>query len=288
MAAITEHEIIFSVPSSSLPKPLPAFDKIAELVDNSDQPIIHGTVPLCETYIVKFGADVDPVEGKNLLFIRANTDVPVPQVFAIYRKDWKTTKITYIVMENIDGNSLISLWDNLTDTEKTSIASQLQKMFDTLRSLPSPGYFGSVGRHKLLDGLFGTQEDQGNFNGPFDNVDELIEAMIKRYLRDCGDRVRYRADYFRRVLPQVLRGSGVSVFTHNDLQRKNIVIRPDGGAVIVDFGASGWYPSYWEYATAMFAFEAQKDDWHVYVGKILEEYPNHYAWMNILRLEMWG
>lgn len=38
----------------------------------------------------------------------------------------------------------------------------------------------------------------------------------------------------------------------------------------------------------MFTFETRNDDWHAYVGKILDEFPNHYVWMNMLRVEMWG
>jgi aminoglycoside phosphotransferase (APT) family kinase protein len=263
-------------------------EEIEESVDALQQTSAHHTVRLCDSFVVKFGVDVDPVEGENLLFIRANTNLAVPQVFAIYQKNWGDTKITYIVMENISGRTLISLWDNLTGSEKASIASQLREMFDTLRRLPSPGYFGSVGRRKFLDGMFWTKEDLRAINGPFGTEGDLIDAMLKRYMHDGGDRVRHRADYYRRVLPQVLRGNGTAVFTHNDLQRKNIIIRPNGEAVIVDWATSGWYPVYWEYATAMFAFEARKDDWHVYLGKILDEFPNHYVWMNTLRVEMWG
>ncbi|KAK1770560.1 kinase-like protein [Phialemonium atrogriseum] len=258
MAQTPKHEILFSVPFSSLAKPLPSLEKIEK-----------------SSLVVKFGVGDDPIEGETLLFVRENSNVAVPQLFAIYQKEWEDTKITYIVMENISGRTLISLWDGLSG-------------FDTLRQLPSPGYFGSVERRKPLDGMFWTDEDLTAINGPFSTEDELIEAMLKRYIRDCGDRVRHRAEYYRRVLPQVLQGNGTAVFTHNDLQRKNIIIRPNGETVIVDWAASGWYPVYWEYATAMFTFEAKKDDWHIYVGKILDEFPNHYIWIDTLRVEMWG
>lgn len=79
--------------------------------------------------------------------------------------------------------------------------------------------------------MFWTEEDLGAINGPFEIEDE---PMLKRYIHDGGDRVLHRPDYYRRVLHNMLRGNSAAVFTHNDLQRKNIIIRPNEEAVIVD------------------------------------------------------
>lgn len=53
----------------------------------------------------------------------SNTNIAVPKVFAIYQKDWQEAKITYIIMENNSGKTLISLWGNPTESEKAFIAS---------------------------------------------------------------------------------------------------------------------------------------------------------------------
>ncbi|KAF2241825.1 hypothetical protein BU26DRAFT_401220, partial [Trematosphaeria pertusa] len=58
---------------------------------------------------------------------------------------------------------------------------------------------------------------------------------------------------------------------------------------IVDWEFSGWYPSYWEFATAMSASGRWDDDWHEWVREILSDwYLNEYVWIQILRQELWS
>ncbi|KAK5994838.1 hypothetical protein PT974_03224 [Cladobotryum mycophilum] len=177
---------------------------------------------------------------------------------------------------------------NVPVPKKLDISDQLQKALTSLRKIPHPGYFGSLGKTMLQDGIFWTQEPSAAMNGPFSTEDELIDGMTKRYIHDCGERVVNQAEYYRRVIPKVLRGNDESVFTHNDLQLKNISLRPDGTVFIVDWAASGWCPLYWEYATTIRGCGHFTNDWHAYISRFLGEYPNEYSWMKALRLEMWG
>lgn len=91
-----------------------------------------------------------------MLFMRGNTNVCVPRVFALY-SDTKTGK-SFIVMERIIGQTLLAAWPQLTESEKHDILSDLRIQFDELRQLPSPNYFGSFGKRNLLDGIFWTEE----------------------------------------------------------------------------------------------------------------------------------
>ena len=111
--------------------------------------------------------------------------------------------------------------------------------------------------------------------------------VLQRFVQDVGKRAFQKAAFYRRILPEVLKGDR-SVFAQNDLQPGDIIIQPDGGVVIVDWASAGWHPVYWEYATAVFAVGAWRDDWHVSFGQILDEYPNQYAWLNYLQVEMLG
>jgi hypothetical protein len=75
---------------------------------------------------------------------------------------------------------------------------------------------------------------------------------------------RMKADFYRRALPFIFRDHP-PVFTHGDLQQKNILVRkvPCSGKgeetrfkyeiAILDWEFAGWYPSYWEYSRALFA-----------------------------------
>ncbi len=56
--------------------------------------------------------------------------------------------------------------------------------------------------------------------------------------------------------------------------------------MIIDWATAGWYPVYWEYANAMLAAADWKDDWHVYLAQILDEFPNAHMWLGGIRLDM--
>jgi hypothetical protein len=110
------------------------------------------------------------------------------------------------------------------------------------------------------------------------------------------------------AFPVVLQGHA-PVFTHGDFQRKNSIIKRISRAVsvdastgvdhlnleddtfdlaVVDWKNAGWYPDYWESAIALFSSGRWSDDWHVWVGKSLELFLNEYAWMQMLRNELWS
>lgn len=94
-----------------------------------------------------------------------------------------------------------------------------------------------------------------------------------------------KGKYLQRVLPRVL-SSHSSVFTHNDLQRKNIMIRNDGTPFVIDWESSAFYPRYYEYYSAMIVFGYDEDDWHVWVGKMLHEYVVELGWLDIIRRDL--
>ena len=59
-------------------------------------------------------------------------------------------------------------------------------------------------------------------NGPFDSEEDLNEAILRKYTYNRGP--LYRAEYLRRYFPFIFKGH-LAIFTHGDLQRKNIILR---------------------------------------------------------------
>ncbi len=124
-------------------------------------------------------------------------------------------------------------------------------------------------------------------SGPFDSEAELKKALIEKYRYNSG--LDYKASYYRRVLPLVLKNNSPT-FTHGDFQRKNIILKDSGNVVLVD----------WETAQqvgirnignmhlATYSCGAWKDDWHEYIGLILTQYLNEFAWFDMLRRELWS
>lgn len=117
---------------------------------------------------------------------------------------------------------------------------------------------GSIGQRPLND-IFVTSQPDGV--GPFLGAD-----AVQRFHDTCGIDI----------------GDGIPItLTHNDLCPLNILISrgPNPKVVgILDWGQSGWYPSYWEYCKARRvgvvdeAFTAAlQEEWHTtYLPEVID------------------
>ena len=233
----------FEIPfyATDLPCPLPTDAEIENAPDISLEYGGRRIVGVGLHFVVKFGPGVNLLEVENMLFIRENTNISVPRIFALYSNP--ESGKNYIVVERIIGHTLLSAWPQLELSEKKSIVNTLQKYFEELRQLPSPKYFGSFGKRHLLDEILWTCDPDPSINGPFDSEEELNEVMIQKYIYNGGP--HYRAEYFRYCFPLIFKGHEAT-FTHGDFQRKNIIIRDEGRAdyqspsvVIIDWEKAG-------------------------------------------------
>lgn len=278
--------------AGDLPCQLPTEAEIDEAPDIAEQYGGRRVVAIEPHFVVKFGIGTELLEGENMIFVRGNTNIRVPRVYALYTNT--DTGKKYIVMERIAGETLLSLWSGLGLSEKESVVTTLRRCFDELRQLSSPGYYGSLGKRPLLDGIFWTEGPEPAINGSFASNEDLIEGMVGKHTHDRGPSVR--ADFLRQCLPRVLRDQRPT-FTHGDFQRKNIMLQVkeedagDDGAelqvVVLDWQNSGWYPAYWEYCLAVCALRFD-DDWSLWLDKALEPFDSEAAWLYQIRLELWS
>ncbi|KAI0521259.1 kinase-like domain-containing protein [Xylaria bambusicola] len=282
--------VLFSQPVSELPERLPSVQEIEDSPHVLKKLWSERVVRVGQHYVAKYGEITRPIEGENMIFAREHLKSVVPRLFAIYQRPRRRKRepaITYLIMEYIDGPPLSEVWDTMGEPERIRVVDSLHGTLQIIRNIPPPDYFGGLGMAKFNDDIFSDEDDPPEAGyGPFKTESELINALVSRYRSKAGDRLRHAADYYQRVLPHVLQGSGKPVFTHGDLQPKNIMIGTRGKVMIIDWEASGWYPIWWEYATTMDASNL-KDDWHNYVPRCMSEFPNHFAWFNMLYREMW-
>lgn len=285
-------QLPFCAPQSRLPAPLPTAEEIEATSGVLQEYTGRRIVRFGDHYIIKYGQNVSLVEGENMLLMAKILPGQVPEVYALYSSKSETGAIVrYIVMERVAGDRLDTVWDGLNSTKKLEVAVKLRSCLGAVRNLPSPGYFGCIGRRPFEDSMFWTAPDDDNVSsncatsGPFSSESLLNSALVAKYLYNCG--LSQKAAFYRRVLPAVLRGHQ-PVFTHGDLQRKNIIVRENGLVVVIDWEAAGWYRDYWEYAMAIFACGAWLDDWHESRGRVLVEYAIEYAWFDMLRRELWS
>ncbi|PFH55019.1 hypothetical protein XA68_11038 [Ophiocordyceps unilateralis] len=250
------------------------------------------TVLVNENFVVKYGPAVFENEGHALLLVESYPDIPAPRLYAMYREEGKL----YIIMEFIAGLRLSDVWQRLSEEEKSTVVSQLRLAFETLRSIPSPGYFGGVSGGPLPHRYFFSLDSDPQVTGPFSAEEDLCRALVLRSAKnwESWGRRGWMTDFFARHLPTTLRGHD-SVLTHSDFQRKNILIKEYSSmanpgsvpqkhlhlAAILDWESAGWYPSYWGYALC-FAYFDWSDDWPEKVERILEPYVNESALMRIL------
>ncbi|KAG6157472.1 hypothetical protein E4U37_007319 [Claviceps purpurea] len=284
-------QLPYFAPQSRLPIPIPSVQDIERGAEVLLEQPGRRVVRFSNHFVIKHGSKVSLTEGENMLFVRQTQPFLAPEVFALFSVETDRGRVNYIIMENVVGDGLDKVWTTLDTPEKCRIAGELRLQIETLRKIPAPGYFGCIGKRPFEETMFWTAPrhglDNGTINGPFETESELNEALVRKYLYNKGQDQDARADYYRRVLPLVLHGHA-AVFTHGDLQLKNIILKPDGQPVMVDWETAGWYPAYWEFATATVGCLGLDHDWYEYIPRIMEAYPNEYAWHDKLRSDTWS
>jgi hypothetical protein len=61
-----------------------------------------------------------------------------------------------------------------------------------------------------------------------------------------------------------------TIFTHADLNRRNIMVRDGRVVAIIDWAYSGWYPEYWEYTKAFYNWVGE--EWEDSLAMYLDNY----------------
>ncbi|BDD57420.1 hypothetical protein MAP00_002783 [Monascus purpureus] len=285
---------------SELPAPLPTEQDIlkSDTVFRHDDSY-HRVVAVGPHFLVKHGRGVREREGQALLFLEShlNGAVSIPKLYAMYRIP--TNGHLCLVMERIQGESLEAIWHMLGEDAKSTICSKIRTLFDTIRSVPSPGYYGSVDKGPVPHHLFHSPESDGTICGPFHSEYDFNKGLVKR-LRSiwaANGRHSHKADFYERNLDSVF-SNHKPVFSHSDLQRKNILVRrvsleTSSGlptesfeVALIDWEDAGWYPCYWEYCVIFVAFNWQ-DDWLMRAEEILHPWPSEAAMLRMLYQDLW-
>jgi hypothetical protein len=248
--------------------PLPTKQEIhdsATILKGTETRATQKIVVVCQHFLVKYGSSTRQIEGENLLFVEQNLQIPAPRLYALWQE---LDEVMYIIMEFIPGDTLKSLWSNLTKSNKMRIMKKLRSVFEQIRSSPSPGFYRNVSRGCLLCHLFWITGNEKSVSGPFKSERDLLLGLAEKSRVNSANNNRhsYMADFIERQLPRAFGNDHLPTFSHSDLQRKNIVREIPSGhkntsteetyiVLIVDWEVAGWYPSYWEYAAAFFAFK---------------------------------
>lgn len=229
-----------------------------------------GGVILFLNLCIKFGDCVTLAEAHTLQFIAETTSIPVPAVHHAFTHRGET----YILMERIRGENIGNSWRLLSDSSKASIFSQLKKMIEDLRAIPSK----SMGICNLDGGpIFDCRLPKTSSWGPFGTLHDFHMALrnnvTSKHL-EAPAHSSLSVDAIPDMQKLVSFHEAVTrppVFTHGDLSSLNILVRDDKVVAIVDWETAGWLPYYWEYTTAWHV-NPQNLFWQGEVGNFLVPY----------------
>lgn len=228
-------------------------------------------LPTPQLSMVKTGPYVTPSEASNMIMIQNRTDMPVPRVHDCWLDE--NTGWWCIWMSCIDGAPLDTLYDTLSEAEKSCLVKQLKHILLQIRAIKSNGKTiaaadGQPSRDQML------QHKQRVYGNELEFRGHLVDGFLDRatdewvYYKEAEDEV-YEVDeiesYDMEVdaisreignLKPCDTGSSL-VFTHGDFTPRNILIKrtpvDEGGLRVVgilDWSQAGYYPGYWEYVKA--------------------------------------
>ena len=186
----------------------------------------NNVLKLSDQAVIKFGLGVTSDEAANQEFAYEHLDkgiVSVPRVFRYFQdKSQPGWPIGYLVMEFMRGRNLACL--DLQDYPQTipSITRALNHMGQITRSWPGPVGGGKPQGHLWSEyGARTTFKTVREVENWFNERLAVFETAID--LNSCDLR-----------------------FSHLDLTRRNIILRPDGSVCFLDWASAGFYPKIFE------------------------------------------
>lgn len=156
----------------------------------------------------------------------------------------------YMVMTRIPACHLGLCFDTLDDAEVEALIRDLRKFVTELRAIPrAPEAEGKISNvigeacfdHRINLGLTSDQGRGRDFVGPFANEDEFNDILTHPGVPD----VRHRSGH-------------PIVFTHGDLNMRNVMMENGKLSGVIDWENSGFYPEYWDYTKAHFITKINK------------------------------
>lgn len=267
-----------SAPSSLAPEPQPGF----RFVKETPLPHVHPQKGLrkCTTedgtiLVKKEQERWELLESEVRMLYHATGQMQVkgPKLRDMYLDGTKRVMIT----DFDPGVTLHSVWKKISSKNKKLIIQQLRVEVLKMRESTQP-LIGRVGWDRNIvkndpyfDPYYPGAEDQPvTF---FESEAKFDQHKVELLRASGGDAV---AGHLEKLI-QPLQGqySGRFVLTHGDLHSENIHVRclSDSKGIpvwelsgILDWGRSGFYPEYMEYATAM-----KTGPYHPYWQKVLKE-----------------
>lgn len=228
------------------------------------------------TVLKTVGGDFDTQPGQqrevlNMRFVLEHTTIPTPNIYSVVPfPDFKHD--AYLVMDYVHGQRLDSAWPRLSIWAKLRVAWILRSYIRQLRRIKHPrssipGPLGS-GPRRFPEGALDSLHDLG----PFSDAAELTTFLNARSRRMHGVEIPREYEEFERL-----------VFTHADLNMRNIILDDEGRVWLIDWDWSGFYPQSWEFTSMAAQAETHPQgpaplSWRRCIPFITDPYFDRYRW----------
>ncbi|KAI1169268.1 kinase-like domain-containing protein [Nemania serpens] len=183
-----------------------------------------------------------------LQLVRRHSRIPVPRPLDFV----SSTDMSYLLTSRVPSLPLGMCIDTLSENEVHTL----------LRAIPkevSPNYAisNALGEscydYRIIAGS-DYDEERGDFFGPFMDEEEFNRTL------QVG------------ALPGVSHCSGHNiVFTHADLNMRNVLVHNGRLSGIVDWENSGWFPEYWDYTKAHYITKLKKR-WLTIIDEVFKQF----------------
>ena len=97
-------QIPYYAPPEDLPAEIPDKDVIDSSKDVLCEQSARKVVRIGPHFVVKYGRQIELEEGLDMIYVKNNTSVSVPKIYALF-KDVESNK-SYIIMQRISGDRL--------------------------------------------------------------------------------------------------------------------------------------------------------------------------------------
>ncbi|KAI2689662.1 hypothetical protein DTO013E5_1233 [Penicillium roqueforti] len=202
-------------------------------------------------------------EAHTLGMVEKFTQIPAPRAIDIL----ETPNASYLLMTQVPGRPIGQLLNTMTDKQVENVVTDLKRYVAQLRAIPN-----EVSKFQICNSQGGgildwripdSQSEELRFQTETDFHDYLTRIMTE-------DTRRHAAK--SHATPHAI------VFTHGDLNPRNILAENGKITGIVDWENAGFFPEYWEYTKMHYTvrsltrwlvdvvdrvFEGYRDELHV-------------------------
>lgn len=268
--------------------------KLRQLIKTGDELFsLHDTsvIAMGEDIVLKTGTSLNPEGISNLQFINQRLpSIPAPKFLGSLASDEQT----YVFMSRAKGETLESMWPQLSVSDKRSVQEQLNSIFRVLRDTTPDA--NSDGQTMIGGFVSGVCQDTRRWVRTCEGL--ATEAQLHDFLCCHQDSRRTQTPWIK-MIRSFMRDDHKLVMTHGDLHPRNIMaewVHPgdaqqqpteDGGArrkikvtAILDWEMAGWYPEYWEFVKALNTIDLRSPlaDWCDYLPtEAIGQWPMEYS-----------